>query len=52
MKPIIRKKGKDTQGNARYVIQKLVDGKLEVISLNPTKIWTILKSTKITKENE
>ncbi len=38
MKPRIRKKGKDTKSNSRYILEWEEDGKLMTFSLNPKKM--------------
>jgi len=50
MKPRIRKKGKDNKGNTIFIIEGEIEGKLCTKVLNPSKLWTMLKSPKITKE--
>jgi len=44
MKAQIRKKGKNTDGTNRYILEYIKDGEFKTIALNPTKLVKILDS--------
>lgn len=48
MKAKIRKKGNNTDGTNRYVLEYIKDGKIINIALNPDKLVKILDASKST----
>jgi len=44
MKPRIRKKGNNTDGTARYILEYIKRGMFKTIALNPKKLVEILDS--------
>jgi len=52
MKPRIRKKGKNTDGTTRYIIEWEENEKVCTLVVNPVKYLDYVKKSKITKENQ
>lgn len=51
MRPRIRKKDKDTQGNQRYVLEWSEKGQIRTFGFKPSKLLDYLKKSKIIGEN-
>lgn len=50
MKPIIRKKDKDSKGSQRYILQWISKGKIKTFGFTASKLLDSLKKSKIIKE--
>jgi hypothetical protein len=50
MKPLIRKKDKDTDGNQRYILQWEEDGKICTKTLNAQYLLDSIKKSRSSKE--